>query len=261
MLEAFHRHVKAEHGEWRKLPAADAVALVEQIARDQLPQYEHGKFLADGAARFTGEVLVTRLKLLMAALYAWLPQYDFNPAAAELAFNGDPGQLPAWQLALPDGHTLILRGRIDRVDLFQLDAQTALAVVLDYKSSPRKLDATRLHHGLELQLLSYLGVLQNLTSPEEIFAVKKIIPAGVFFIPLNGGNQPKSSRAQIAYRRQTDLAAYQHNGRFLADELRHFDNRGQRSGDQFKYSILKSGELGKRGNEALPQAEFTALTE
>ena len=84
----------------------------------------------------------------------------------------------------------------------------------------------------------------------------------MFFIPLNGGSEKSGGgRDAIAYRDELKLSAYQHSGRFLADELAHFDNRGLTSGDQFKYSILKGGELGKRGNEALPQAEFAALTE
>ena len=32
-------------------------------------------------------------------------------------------------------------------------------------------------------------------------------------------------------------------------------------GDQFKFAKVKSGDFAKRGNEALPSAEFTALRE
>ena len=62
---------------------------------------------------------------------------------------------PPWKFSLPRGRALELRGRIDRVDLYRVDADTVLAVVMDYKSTARALNPTKLYHGLELQLLSY----------------------------------------------------------------------------------------------------------
>ncbi len=56
-------------------------------------------------------------------------------------------------------------------------------------------------------------------------------------------------------------AQYQHSGRFLADELAHFDNRGVTKGDQFKFALNKDGRFSARGNEALPAAEFDELRE
>ena len=136
-------------------------------------------------------------------------------------------------------------------------------MVVDYKSRVRQLDATKFHHGLELQLLSYLGVLNQLRDTEQVFGVKTLTPAGVFYVPLNGGaGKPGSDRTDIlATSDEEQRASYQHSGRFLGDELTHFDNRKVSKGDQFKYKTLKAGGFAKVGNEALPAAEFTALRE
>jgi len=173
------------------------------------------------------------------------------------------GELPSWQLDLGNNHALLLRGRIDRVDLCQVSGTEALAVVVDYKSRVRQLDPTKLHHGLELQLLSYLGVLQQMAAPEAVFGVKRLVPAGVFYVPLNGATlRGDAGRNRgLSTDEAEKLISYQHRGRFLADELAHFDNRGQAKGDQFKYGRNKDGTLSKRGNEALTAVEFETLRE
>jgi len=262
VLEEFHKRIIASGRRWRDLAPTEAANLVATIARARLPHFENGKFLRDGTAKFTGELLITRLQELITALIAWMPQYDFDPTQCELGFK-DGAELPAWRFELGDGHALKLNGRIDRVDLLRRADNTALAVVVDYKSRVRQLDATKFHHGLELQLLSYLGVLNQLRDTEKVFGVKALKPAGVFYVPLNGGaGKANTERAEIlATDDEERRAGYQHSGRFLGDALTHFDNRNVSKGDQFKYKTLKAGGFAKTGNEALPAAEFDALRE
>jgi ATP-dependent helicase/nuclease subunit B len=261
-LEEFHRRVTASGRRWRDLTPVQAGQLAAEIGRELLSSFGNGKFLANDTARFTGELLIERLRRLVTVLVTWMPQYEFDPVASEIAFDDENGELPAWRLAFGN-HALSLRGRIDRVDLLKTGGVSALAVVMDYKSRVRKLNATKLHHGLELQLLSYLGVLHHLIEPERVLGVKQLVPAGVFYIPLNGGagRSDTSRESVLSTDGSKKRAAYQHSGRFLADELGHFDNRNQPRGDQFKYSQNADGSLSKRGNEALPAAEFTALRE
>ena len=264
VLREFHRRISATGRLWRHLNTPEASIILGDIARDLLPQFEGGKLLADGAARFTSEVLIERLEQLVGVLIEWMAQYEFDPARVELGFGlGAEGDMPAWRLELADGRALVLRGRIDRVDLCHVDEETALAVVMDYKSRVRKLHPVKLHHGLELQLLSYLGVLRHLRDPKNFFGVQKLVSAGVFYVPLNGGGgRSASSRADVlATNIQERRTAYQHSGRFLADELAHFDNRGESKGDQFRYAKNKGGDLSARGNDALAAREFEALRE
>jgi ATP-dependent helicase/nuclease subunit B len=262
VLSEFHRRVAASGRQWRDLTPLEAGDLAARIGRDLLPLFGDGKFLADGASRFTGEIMVERLRQLVSALIEWMPQYDFNPVVCEAAFGEENDALPFWRLELDNGRALLLRGRIDRVDLCKVDDGTALAVVMDYKSRAQKLDTTKLHHGLELQLLSYLGVLKHLRSPEKIFGAKQLTPAGVFYVPLKGDGKSGASRQDVV-RADSDecRTEYQHSGRFLGDELEHFDNRNRPKGGQFKYSKNKDGSFSKRGNDAMQKPEFEGLRE
>lgn len=263
VLRQFHERVRATGRLWRHLGVVEARVMVTNLAYDLLAQFEHGKFEADGAARFMGGVLIERLGDLVEALIEWMAQYEFDPALAELGFGLEAEGLPAWRLELPERRSLCLRGRIDRVDLYRADDDTALAVVMDYKSSARKLNPTKLHHGLELQLLSYLGVLRHLSEPEKFFGAKKVSPVGVFYVPLNGGAASSASTRSevVGFDPVERRATYQHSGRFLADVLPLLDTRGASKGDQFRYARKKDGRLATRGNEALPRTEFESLCE
>ena len=79
--------------------------------------------------------------------------------------------MPAWEIALGDGHQLALNGRIDRVDLWRVPgSDDALAVVLDYKSSKKVLDKVLIEHGVQLQLLGYLTVLRHWPNPQQFLS-------------------------------------------------------------------------------------------
>ncbi|TAL05285.1 MAG: hypothetical protein EPO07_03750 [Verrucomicrobia bacterium] len=265
VLDEFHRRVRASGRQWRDLAPQAAAELVTAIAREMLPDFAGGKFTADAAARFAGEWLIERLQRLVQTLITWMAQYEFDPVACEIAFDDEHGELPSWRIELPgsDQRALVLRGRIDRVDVLRRANVPPLAVVMDYKSRVRELDPVKLHHGLELQLLSYLGVLKHLRLPKDILDATALTPAGVFYVPLNGGAAKSGSgRSEILVNDpQSQRAAYRHSGRFLADELTHFDHRGEAKGDQFRFAFKKDGTLAQRGNDALPAAEFEALRE
>ena len=61
---------------------------------------------------------------------------DFIPVAWELPFGSkDPDSLPAFKISLPDGRTLELSGRIDRVDMaYDPDSGKSYFRIIDYKS-------------------------------------------------------------------------------------------------------------------------------
>src|ERR1017187_9971222 len=197
-------------------------------------------------------------------MVGWLRgQYDFDPAAAELGFGGKDDRAPAWGIDLGSGRKLALQGRIDRVDLWRsLRTATgeALAVVTDYKSGGKKLDALLVENGVQLQLLAYLGALRHWKNPSDFFGAEKIIPAGAFYVNLRGDFKSGGSRAEVLGDGESKKMAYRHNGRFDAGELRKFDRRTEVSkGDQFNFRLNKDGELPSNSAEAISCKEFTAL--
>ncbi len=261
-LKIFHWRLRNQGRRWRDVSVVEACVMIRQIGEDLGMSFRNGLFAASDAGRFHTETLIAQLENLVAALIGWARQYEFDPVSVEVDFGFPESPLPAWRLPLDNGRELLLRGRIDRIDFCATENDDeVMAAVIDYKSTVRPLDATKLHHGLQLQLLSYLGVLRGLKKPRTAFSVDRIVPAGVFYVGLRGGSGSGSTRAEVlASREEARNKAYQHTGRFNAEALRQFDNRPDAtSGDQFKYRLKNDGTLSATSPEALSAEQFGEL--
>lgn len=261
VLKEFHLRLKSSGKRWRDITPAEGGLLIRQVGEEMLPAFKDGLFVAAQARRFTGQMLIDGLERLMETLISWTTQYQFDPAAVEISFGLKESRLPAWRIDLDGRHALLLRGRIDRVDICRIaDTGEALAVVIDYKSSARELDKILLQHGLELQLLAYLGALRQFNSFEGELDVERLIPAGAFYVALKGrGGSADTRDEELESREKTRRAGCQHRGRFDGGHLKLFDQTGAVKGDQFQFAIKQDGAFASRGNEALLPPEFSAL--
>ncbi len=261
VLKTFHEQLTAEGKRWRDLTPAEARERIHVIAAELTENYRDGLLRDTAESRFAARVLAESLQDFVAVIVAWLrEQNEFDPSAAELEFDNKPGaRAPAWEIDLGGRHKLSLHGRIDRVDLWRDPASgDALALVLDYKSSSKKLDKVLVEHGVQLQLLAYLNVLRHWKNPQEVFGVKRLIPAGVFYVNLRGEYKSGGSREEIlADSDESRRKAYRHTGRFDASVLDKLDRTG--AADQFNYRVNNDGSLRKGSVEALPRAEFEKL--
>lgn len=111
-----------------------------------------------------------------------------RPLATERIFGDSADDdLPALELPLGDGRTVLVRGIIDRIDCAQAEG-ASLAVVFDYKRSSstslQRLRLDQVFHGLALQLLAYLLVIRD---HGQRLAGAKLIPGGAFYLPLLSG--------------------------------------------------------------------------
>lgn len=262
VLREFHRRLRATGRRWRDVNAAEAQVMVDQIACDLLPGYQGGKFQASARAQFAAEVVIGRLERLIGVLVEWMRQYEFDPVAAELSFGLEKDGLPAWRVTLSDGRALRLRGRMDRLDVC-FRGEEAWAAVMDYKSSAHEFDPTKLHHGLELQLLAYLCALEAIEEVAAKLEVQRIVPAGAFYVPLSGdansGRRPQTRDEAAEIAEKERRLAYQHAGRFRADALPLLDNRNATEGDQFRYRRNQDGALAATPRDPMPPEAFKAL--
>jgi len=144
-----------------------------------------------------------------------------RPAAAELAFGmDDRGGLPALTLSTPNGRSVVLRGVIDRVDVAEA-ADELLGVVVDYKDSrDKRLDMSRVYHGLSLQLPAYLLVLEERGETAAGRQIRPIRPAGALYVSL------APQYHQVEHPSRADTRVAQRAGTFKARGLLHADRLG-----------------------------------
>ncbi|MGO8764514.1 MAG: PD-(D/E)XK nuclease family protein [Limisphaerales bacterium] len=259
ILKKFHEGIIAEGRRWRDLTPAEARERIHRISEELIGHYHSGLMNETAQSRFAARALTETLQDFAAVTVSWLrEQNEFDPVAAELDFGTKESPQSAWKIGLEHGRTLALNGRIDRVDLHRGADGRALAIVLDYKSSRKKLEALLVEHGIQLQLLAYLNVLRQWENPAAIFGANKLVPAGVFYVNLRGQFENGDTRDEVlSNREEARRTAYRHAGRFDAGVLDKLD--GKRARDQFNYRLTKTGELYAGSVEALPHPEFQQL--
>jgi ATP-dependent helicase/nuclease subunit B len=258
----FHDSLVAEGTRWRDLTPAAARERIATIAAGlaQSHDYRDGLLRDTAQTKFEARALTSALQDFVEVVVSWMHgQYDFDPVAVELGFGGKDSQAPAWEIPLTGGRRLALQGRIDRVDLWRAPgSDQALAVVLDYKSGKKKLDNVLIEHGVQLQLLGYLAALRRWPNAHALFRVRRLVPAGVFYVNLRGDYKGGGTRDEIlGDAGESRRKAYRHTGRFDAGALAHLDRTG--AADQFNYHRNQDGSLRKGLTEALPHAEFDKL--
>jgi ATP-dependent helicase/nuclease subunit B len=179
----------------------------------------------------------------------------YRPAFAPLKF-GEGETLPAHRIATPRGQEVQLRGKIDRVDLHE--GQPAFTVA-DYKLFAGPLALDRVLHGLSLQLLVYLLVVQE---GSEQLVGHQLTPAAAFFLQLLRSHQSVDHPGEAKAPDHPDFhLRHKPRGIMDAGAVRSFD-----AGTQNGYSpvaqfyVKTDGELGMRhASDVADESEFTAL--
>ncbi len=260
-LALFHRQLRDENKNWRDITPAEARRRIKECVDQLLPQFHEGLLAASAQSRFTARTVAESLQDFVAATVEWMAHYQFDPHQSELGFGAGDAKLPGWELELGSDRRLILRGKIDRVDLCRDGGNDqALAVVIDYKSGALKLEDILMANGLQLQLAAYLGVLRHLAGARELFGVSRLVPAGVFYVNLRGQSESGTTRtAVLEAREQFRQTRYKHLGRFDSAALRFLDSSDAREGAQFKFRLKLDGAPHANNTDLLPTADFLQL--
>jgi ATP-dependent helicase/nuclease subunit B len=260
-LAVFHRQLRDEKKNWRDITPAEARRRIKECVNQLLPQFHEGLLAASAQSRFAARMVAESLQDFVAATVEWMANYQFDPHESELGFGTGDVKLPAWEMDLGSGRRLILRGKIDRVDLCRDEGNDqVLAVVIDYKSGALKLEDILMANGLQLQLAAYLGVLRHLADARELFGVGRLVPAGVFYVNLRGQSENGKTRTTVLdAREEFRQKRYQHLGRFDWAALRFLDSRGAKEGAQFKFKLNMDGAPHGSNTDLLRTEDFGKL--
>lgn len=266
VLSKFHEELQKEGKRWRDLNPAEAGERVRRLADEFADGYREGLFRASDKNLFAVESLSRDLQEFIEVVIAWMTDYGFDPTEVELGFGDEAGRMPAWELDLGNGHRMAFNGKIDRIDL-AIDPATGEAdcVVVDYKSSARKIDLTLLQNGIQIQLPAYLAALARTPNPESIFGpgVSRLKPLGVFYVNLRGQFVSASARDEAIDNLESDRRqAYQHVGRYSLEAQDKLDRKFAREGEpsgQFPCQLKKDGTPRKDSTTVMEPEAFGDL--
>ena len=169
-MEGFTRALP-ENEKWPHIGRKECDSMMDAALRPLVESWQDTAFIDTARTRAEARRYINICKRVAWTFTKGAAQSLFRPAEMEVAF-GYPGGPPPLTLRLHDGSTVLVRGRIDRIDRFDNGESVYLRVV-DYKSGDQKLDAAKIFIGMQLQLLLYLEAA--LTNDPEAK------PAGAFY--------------------------------------------------------------------------------
>ena len=164
------------------------------------------------------------------------------------------------KIELPTGETISLIGRVDRIDMLDIEGETYIRII-DYKTGKAKVDMNRIYNGLQIQLLVYLDVL--LKNSEKIIE-KQALPGAMFYFKLNDPiikSETELSEEEIEERILKELKL---DGLLLDDikVIKSMDKEFEEGEASLVIpaKLNKGGTLGK-SNKIISQKQFDILRE
>ena len=234
-LERFGSFSKRQNIRWAELSDEACRDIADRCLKEAVAE----KLIFTDGARNAYEIVRLRRSMRRAAwvVREQLKAGDFEPGALEASFADD--LLKSSRIALPGGGEMILRGKIDRIDVCEADGVRYVKVI-DYKTGSKKFSLTELYHGLQLQLPLYMNAALEMASDSGHTAV----PAGFFYHKVG---DPVLKSEEIRDDPGTAmLRELRENGFISADPAiyRHFDRELARRGnsDVISLRVTKSGE-------------------
>jgi ATP-dependent helicase/nuclease subunit B len=241
--------------DWCSLPPEQCRELIRTHAAEIGRRLRGELMLSTARNRYMLDRIERTLEKTVATMTETHRRGKYRPAFAALRFGPD-GQIPAHRVPTPAGSEVHLTGRIDRVDL---NDKGAAFTVIDYKFAAGPLRLDRVMHGLSLQLLTYLLVVQN---GGPALAGRKLAPAAAFLVGLlrspltvehpSSGGDPADPEFHLRIRPR---------GLIEARAIPSLDTQLQ-SGQSsvVQVYIKKEGGVGKNNaSDAASETEFNAL--
>jgi ATP-dependent helicase/nuclease subunit B len=241
---------------WQDLEDADAKRRLSQLTA-RVGEYLRGELmLATARNRYLLGHVEKTLALIASAQKSAAQRGSFRPAFVEIGFGSKPNdRMPPLAIRTPAGNETMLAGKIDRVDLLPDGSASAM----DYRLSADPLDAGGAYHGLYLQLLSYLLVLEK--NGRHLTPDGNLSPAAAFCVQLSRSvrkDDPLNSPAPDDPRFHLMVKP---RGVFDLRIARQLDNSlTEGNSEVIQLFIKKDGAVGRpESSDAAVGAEFSAL--
>ena len=177
-LENFSRALPDEGLRWQDLSDGDLASRVRSAVEDAAAVYGNRLFMSSARSQYEIGRLARMAERSVWAMREQLRAGAFDTAAYEKAFRENGNGIS--DILMPDGTSLRLTGRIDRLDL-SFSEKAVYVKIMDYKTGNTVFDLSDAYYGLALQLPLYMNAaLREAGRMTGLIPV----PAGMFYFRL-----------------------------------------------------------------------------
>lgn len=199
--------------QWDGLTREDCRALAGKAVNALAPKIQNEILFSSNRYAYIKRKLQQVVERTSLILHEHAKASDFAPLGMEVAFGPD-APLPPLRFTLPNGSTMEVVGRIDRVDRAKGDEGLFLRVI-DFKSSATPLNLSEVYFGLSLQMLTYLDVILSFS---DRWIGEPASPAGVLYFHVHN---PMLNKKQAVSREELERELFKQfkmKGLVLAEE-------------------------------------------
>lgn len=176
-MEYIGQYLNDHRFKWRDLSDEQIVTVIDAVLEELAPKLQNEILLSSGRYQYIKRKLGRTLQRSIKVIAEHGRKGFFEAVGVEIDF-GRRGQLPELTITLPDGSSLKLAGRIDRIEMAN-DGENYYVRIIDFKTGTKGLSLTEIFYGLKIQLLTYLEVVMNYLQHQQ--SSDNFLPAGVFY--------------------------------------------------------------------------------
>ncbi|RDY29288.1 PD-(D/E)XK nuclease family protein, partial [Lachnotalea glycerini] len=181
VLELFSKKLMKSGYDWSSIPEEERDTLADACVEECIVDYANTVLYSTARNEYVIDRIKRIVKRTLWALQGQMIKGKFNPSSYEVSFSM-ADNLESVNISLSNEEQIKLKGRIDRMDLYE-DEKHVYVKIIDYKSGSTSFDMVALYYGLQLQLVVYLNAAVELEKKKN--PNKDIVPAGILYYNIN----------------------------------------------------------------------------
>ena len=243
VLDALLKRLKAEKKDFATVNNEE---LLKLLGEEEAKFVQGNSFISNFARRSKHNDFIIRSALevledCVSGIAEMVRAGKFKPSWSEVSFGvvrDSVDNLGEYKIVLSDGRGLALDGKIDRLDIAELDGER-IAIVFDYKKRRDKpFSWTKFYYGLDMQLPIYMLAVRNASGPQ--YKVQDV--AGAFYMPVEAPSPVLRAPGHVS-----NSFNYKAKGIFNGEFFQQLDSKAN-SGWSKLYNFFIAKEKGQYGH-------------
>ncbi len=207
---------------------ADFGKFAEELMEKAVMKDLLGIFTEKGFRSAEGRTSRRIAESMLRKIFADISKEALLPSIAEWEFSAENGN--ALVIRTEEGRSVVFRGKIDRVDTGEGRFR-----IIDYKSGFSRIDKSKWHHGLSIQLPAYVAAFMNAKpgmEPEDVMYLQ----FGRKIVEIEGKN---IACAEVRAAEKLKGGTRERNNKFTSDELKAASEHALEMASEFSGSLLR----------------------